>query len=75
LTAFYFHQIRMNIAFSGFDKLHPLGQQRYVPDQAALGRAGVVANPRDTTGYRCGLRLASPPDDDLLKRIQLPFLG
>jgi hypothetical protein len=52
-----------------------LGEVATHPIRRALGRAGGVANPHDTTGYRCGLRLASPPDDDLLGRVQLPFLG
>jgi hypothetical protein len=46
------------------------------PLQSGLGSGADdgVANPRDTTQYRCGLRLASAPDDDLLGRVQLPFL-
>jgi hypothetical protein len=50
----------MHIDFSGFDNLHLLGQKSYAPDQAAFERAGGVANPRDTKGYRCGLRHSQP---------------
>jgi hypothetical protein len=68
LTAFYLHQSRMNIGFSGFDDLHLLG-----------GRAGGASK---SSRYRpvslwfaLALTLASLPDDDLLGRVQLPFLG
>jgi hypothetical protein len=36
-------------------------------------RACGVANPRDSTGYRCGFRLAWHAEHGAGERIQLPF--
>jgi len=50
-------------------------------DHAPYVRAGTAlclaakANPRDTTGIDCGLRLASQPAAPTLTHVQLPDLG
>jgi len=64
----------MDIDFSAFDNPHLLGKYATHPPAPCSTRHAAQANPRDTTGYRCGLRLAWRVDHSTFECVQLPFL-
>jgi hypothetical protein len=75
LTAFYLHESRMNIDFSGFDKLHHLGEGATHWPALCSVRHAAQANSRDTTRVLLRFALAWLSRNGTLKRVQLSFLG
>ncbi|MDR2153726.1 MAG: hypothetical protein LBE78_01670 [Burkholderiaceae bacterium] len=68
----------MDIDFRGFDHLYLWGERATHPIRPPkLGASGALAALLVLAGGKpaASSRLASPPDDDLLGRVQLRFLG
>jgi len=63
----------MDIDFSGFDRVHFLGESATHPIRPPSGALAALLVLADRAKRR-PRALASPPDDGLLGRVQLPFL-
>jgi hypothetical protein len=65
----------MDIDFSGFDNPHLMGESATCPIRPPSGVLAALQILAIAGLWLWLAAIASPPDDDLLGRVQLPFLG